>query len=74
MLRKLRVTQYEEPYALGGQVRFCRGAWAATPVFTQGANCETPRERVRFPLENGSDSIFISKLLTYSRKILSGNT
>ena len=27
--------QHEEPYALVGQVRFRRGAWAVTPLFTQ---------------------------------------
>jgi len=27
--------QHEEPYALIGHVRFRRGAWAGTPMFTQ---------------------------------------
>ena len=42
--------------------------------YSKGASCEAARKCVMFPLENGSNSIFISKLLTYSRKILSGNT
>jgi len=43
-------------------------------LFIYGASCEAARKCVMFPLENGSNSIFISKLLTYNRKILSGNT
>lgn len=38
------------------------------------ASCETARKCVMFPLENGSNSVFIGKLITYGRKILSGNT
>ncbi|MDO9534274.1 MAG: hypothetical protein Q7J85_02850 [Bacillota bacterium] len=54
------------------QVLSCIGL--SSLIKEYGASCETARKCVMFPLENGSNFIFISKLLTYSRKILSGNT
>jgi len=37
-------------------------------VFLQGASCETARESGLFPLGSGFESIFICKLLIYSRE------
>ena len=43
-------------------------------IIIYSASCETARKCVMFPLDNGIKTVFISKLLIYSRGILPGKT